>query len=77
MSASAAFARIIKMLNDCAPGYEVRLATHSRVIHFGGKVYRSFPKSDTVEHGHTRKMVRYLEISRDCAAEHLPEVFRS
>jgi len=62
------------MLDECAPGYTIRLANHSRVIHFGGKVYRTFPKADPVENGHIRKLVRFLNISVSCATKHLPGV---
>jgi len=64
------------MLDGCAPGYTIRLANHSRVIQFGGKVYRTFPKHDPVENGHIRKLVRFLEISTSCASKHLPGVIK-
>jgi hypothetical protein len=64
------------MLKKCAPGYDLRLATHSRVVTFGNKVFRELPKSDTIEYGHIRKMVRFLELSRDCAAKWLPAVIK-
>ena len=66
MSASADYADISRMLAECAPGSTVRLANHSRVIIYNKKTYRSLPKHDTIELGHVRKMVRFLEISRDC-----------
>jgi hypothetical protein len=62
------------MLDECAPGYTIRLANHSRVIQFAGKVYRTFPKHDPVENGHIRKLVRFLRIRTSCAAKHLPGV---
>ena len=71
MSASTPLSKVEKMLKECAPGYTIRLANHSRVIHFGGKVYRTFPKADPVENGHIRKLVRFLGIDTACAAEHL------
>ena len=58
------------MLDDCAPGHGIRLATHSRVITYNGRVYRTFPKFDNIELGHVRKMVRYLGIDKDCAERH-------
>jgi hypothetical protein len=76
MSASTPLSKVEKMLKECAPGYTIRLANHSRVIHFGGKVYRTFPKADPVENGHIRKLVRFLGIDTACAAEHLPGVIR-
>jgi len=63
------------MLDKCAPGYTIRLANHSRVIQFGNKLYRTFPKHDPMENGHVRKMVRFLGIS-GCAAKHLPGVIK-
>jgi hypothetical protein len=77
MSASTPLSKVEKMLNECAPGYTIRLANHSRVIHFGGKVYRTFPKADPVENGHIRKLVRFLGIDAACAAKHLPGVINA
>jgi hypothetical protein len=67
MSASATYADVERMLKECAKGHTVRLATHSRVVSYNGKVYRALPKFDKIELGHIRKMVRYLEIDQDCA----------
>jgi hypothetical protein len=76
MSASTHLSTVIKMLDECAPGYSIRLANHSRVIQFGGKVYRTFPKHDPMENGHIRKLVRFLGISMSCASKHLPGVIK-
>jgi hypothetical protein len=76
MSASTPLLSVTKMLDECAPGYTIRLANHSRVIHFNGKLYRTFPKADPVENGHIRKLVRYLEINSLCASKHLPRVIK-
>ena len=76
MSASTSLSQVLKMLDECAPGYTIRLATHSRVIQFGSKVYRRFPKHDPVENGHIRKMVRFFEITA-CASKHLPGVIKA
>lgn len=70
MSASARYADVLRMLEDCASGFSVRLATHSRVISFGGRVYRTFPKFPDIERGHIRKMIRYLGINAECAKKH-------
>ena len=67
MSVSVAFADVVRMLQKCAPGHSVRQATHSRVVNFNKKVYRALPKSDNIEMGHIRKMVRHLGIDWDCA----------
>lgn len=77
MSASTPLSKVEKMLKECAPGYTIRLANHSRVIHFGGKVYRAFPKADPVENGHIRKLVRFLEINTSCASKYLPGVINA
>jgi hypothetical protein len=63
------------MLDECAPGYTIRLANHSRVIQFGGKVYRTFPKHDPMENGHIRKLVRYFGLEA-CASKHFPGVIK-
>jgi hypothetical protein len=70
MSAAAPFSDIKRMLESCAPGHSIRLATHSRVIHYNGLVFPSLPKFDNIELGHIRKMVRHLGIDRECAEKH-------
>jgi hypothetical protein len=70
MSASAAYAKVLRMLEKCAPGSTVRLANHSRVVIFNRKVYPSLPKFDDIELGHIRKMVRFLGIDKECAKKH-------
>lgn len=75
MSASTPFSQIEKVLKECAPGYTIRLATHSRVIHFKGKLFRTLPKHDPVENGYVRKLFRALGITA-CAAKHLPGVIK-
>ncbi len=72
MSATAGFDVVFQMLEECARGFTLRLATHSRVVQYNGKVYRTLPKFDKIELGHVRKMIRYLEIDRVCAAKHIP-----
>ena len=75
MSASTSLSQVLKMLDECAPGYTIRLANHSRVIHFGGKVFPTYPKHDPTENGHIRKLVRFFGIE-ECAAKHLPGVIK-
>jgi hypothetical protein len=72
MSASVDYADVKRMLEECAPGHTVRLATHSRVVTYNGKVYRTLPKFDEIEIGHIRKMVRYLQIDKKCARKYIP-----
>jgi hypothetical protein len=75
MSASTSLSEVVKMLDECAPGYTIRLANHSRVIHFNGMLYRNFPKHDPVENGHVRKLVRFFGIGA-CASKRLPGVIK-
>lgn len=75
MSASTPFSQIERVLKECAPGYTIRLATHSRVIHFKGKLFRTLPKHDPVENGYVRKLFRTLGIT-SCAAKLLPGVIK-
>jgi hypothetical protein len=70
MSASVAYSDILRMLEKCAVGSNVRLATHSRVVSYNGKVFRDLPKFQNIELGHIRKMVRHLGIDPDCAKKH-------
>jgi len=70
MSVSVAFSDVLRMLEDCAKGSDVRRTTHGRRVEFNGKVYRDVPKFDTIEIGHIRKMVRHLGINKDCAKSH-------
>lgn len=72
MSASASYADIARMLEDCAPGSTVRLATHSRVVKFSGKI---LPTSAKVRHHRTRVYPQdgpQPGNSRDCAQKHIP-----
>jgi len=68
------FKNIERMLEECARGYTLRIATHSRVISFNKKTYIKFPKHDEIEFCHIRKLVRYLEIPLDCARKHFPDL---
>lgn len=70
MSASASFDDVKLMLDECAPGYTMRLANHSRVVTFNGKVYWSLPKHKNIELGHVRKMIRHFGINQECAKKH-------
>jgi hypothetical protein len=69
MSVSVSYSDVERMLKDCAPGFTVRMATHSRVVSFGNLVFRDLPKFPEIEIGHIRKMVRHFGI-KDCAKKH-------
>jgi hypothetical protein len=70
MSATSPWSELQKALDKCAPGWKWRLATHSRVITFNDKTYRSLPKFDKIELGHLRKLARYLGIL-ECLKKHI------
>jgi len=70
MSASVAFTEVMRMLEHCAKGSDVRRTTHGRRVEFNGKVFRDLPKFDNIEIGHIRKMVRHLGIDKECAKSH-------
>lgn len=67
MSVSLAFSDILRMLENCAKGFDLRRTTHGRRVEFNGKTFRDLPKFDEIEVGHVRKMVRNLGIDKDCA----------
>lgn len=70
MSVSVALADVLRMLQECAPGFEIRRTTHGRIVTWNGRVFRDLPKFDDIEIGHIRKMVRHLGIDKDCAKKH-------
>ncbi len=66
--------KIRQMLKECAPGYSCRDGRRRTVVKFNGKVHQP-PKGDrTLEVGHLKKIVTQLEIDRECAAKHFPNV---
>ena len=70
MSVSVAYADVVRMLEDCAPGHDIRRTTHARRVAWNNQVFSDLPKFDDIEIGHIRKMVRSLGINRDCAKKH-------
>lgn len=67
------------MLRACAPGHSAKLTDHFWLVFFKKKSF-ALPKG---EHGRqdpeiqmlqVRKMVRQLEIERECVKEHLPDL---
>jgi len=64
---------ILKAIRICAPGARVVLKTHHYWVFSQARVFRGLPKgsgrNDTaaeVEFGHVRKMVRMLDLDREC-----------
>jgi hypothetical protein len=70
MSASARFADIVRMLETCAPGHNIRRTTHGHRVAYNGKLFPDLTKHDNIELGHIRKMCRYFGIL-DCAKKHI------
>lgn len=70
---------IFKMLDECAPGHEKRLADHYWHIKYKGKHYGNFPKGEhgsknpSIQIGHIKKIVRFFDIE-DCAKKFLPAI---
>ena len=66
---------IRKMMDECAPGYDIRLARHSEKWSLSGKSL-FLPKTNRgrLEVGYLIKVVSQLEIDKDCAARHFPNV---
>lgn len=67
MSASVPYADVVRMLENCAKGFEIRRTTHGRKVDFGSKSYRNLPKHESIFIFEVRKMVRHLGIDKDCA----------
>ena len=61
------FTLVYNILQKCADGFDVRIATHSKVIDANGKRYSRFPKYDEIQMSHVKKLFQYLEIDLDCA----------
>ena len=73
---------VFDMLDECAPGYVCKPTPHFLRFHYGGKTYPSFPRGEhgrkrisenaEIEPGHVKKLVRHLDIDRDCANGKIP-----
>jgi len=70
MSVSVSFADVLRMLEHCANGFDIRRTTHGRRVAYNGKVFPDVPKFDDIQIGHIRKMVRHLGINQECARQH-------
>jgi hypothetical protein len=66
---------IRKMMDECAPGYDIRLARHSEKWSLSDKSL-FLPKANRgrLEVGYLIKVVSQLEIDKDCATRHFPDV---
>jgi hypothetical protein len=70
MSVSVPYNDIVRMLEECAPGADIRRTTHARRVAWNGKLFPDLPKFDDIQIGHIRKMVRHLGIKKECAEKH-------
>jgi hypothetical protein len=73
MSASISFREIERMMDVCAPGWTYRVSNHSRVVKYGGKVFRNLPKQGEIEVGFLRSMARLFNIL-ECAKKAIPSL---
>jgi hypothetical protein len=71
--------QIWKMLKKCHPDYRVETKTHQYWVYANGRVFKTLPlgphgkrQNPGIEIGHVRKMVRYLRLDSECAAQHIP-----
>jgi len=64
--------KVWDMLNGCAPGWTCKETEHAFKIMWERRTYPSFPKHKQVDIGHVRKMIRHLEIPKECTEKHLP-----
>ena len=66
---------IRKMMDECAPGYSILSARHSQKWSLSGKsLFLPKVDRDRLEVGYLIKVVSQLEIDKDCAAQHFPDV---
>jgi hypothetical protein len=64
------FVDVKRMLDHCAPGHEIYLKTHFRIIRWNRLTYPTLPKHADIEAGHVKKLARALGI-RPCASQFL------
>lgn len=76
MSKTAPFSVVEKLLDECAVGYSARNTTHFIKVQYNGKTFPTLPSYKNIELGHIRSMVRTLEISKECANRHIPNLFK-
>jgi hypothetical protein len=75
------FKEFKEMLKHCAPDVTIKTTDHHNWIERGTLAYKSFPNwghggdKNEIENGHIRKVVRLLNIPKDCAKQYLLSVF--
>jgi len=70
MSVTVPYADVLRMLEECAEGFDIRRTTHGYRVKWNGQCFPDIPKFDDIQIGHIRKMVRHLGINKDCAKKH-------
>jgi hypothetical protein len=76
MSETATFSAVQELLNNCAVGHTVKRTTHAVKITYNRKTYPTLPAYKNIELGYIRSMVRALEIDKECANRHVPNLFK-
>jgi hypothetical protein len=73
--------QIWRMLDHCAPGYEVTTREHNFLVTYNGLSYPSLPRGEhgkrqnpEIEKGHVRHLVRQLELDPECTKKYLPQL---
>jgi hypothetical protein len=73
-----ALADVLAMLEQCAPGYTIKRGEHRDPVTWKGVCFHlphGKSKADRrIETGFVRKLVRTLNIPRDCVRERLPSL---
>jgi hypothetical protein len=67
MSVSVPHADVLRMLEHCANGFEIRRTTHGYIVKWNNNSFPDLPKHKDILIGHLRKMIRHLGIDKDCA----------
>lgn len=67
MSVTVSYDDVVRMLEECAKGADIRRTTHGRRVEYGGKVYLNLPKHPELFIFEVRKLVRHLGIEKECA----------
>lgn len=71
--------KIWKMLDACAPGYQIREGKHKFIVMWKGRTFPDLPKGQhgkksEIELGHVRRMIRMLGIDGKCAKKKLKQL---
>lgn len=73
--------QVWELLDHCAPGHTREARVHNYCVRYKDRSFPSLPlgrhgkrENPPIEVGHIRKMVRALDIDRDCAKRVVPQL---